>query len=156
MVEHITLRSTLLRTLQGQLAVIPNREVFQKPLVNFSHFGGRRIDLSVGVSYGTDLQQARQVALAALADVSTRDPEQDVEVFYEGFGESSIDLTARLWIRFEREAEFLAARSEAVIGIKAAFDAAGITIPFPIRTLDFSEVGGRRLRQEIGRGQANS
>lgn len=148
-VEHINLRATLVRTLQGQLAVIPNREVFQKPLLNFSHFGSRRVDLSVGVTYGTDLPHAQAVARDALAALPARDPSRPPEVFYEGFGESSIDMTVRVWIPFERESEFLEARSDAVMRLKQAFDNADITIPFPIRTLDFSEVGGRRLGEEM-------
>jgi small conductance mechanosensitive channel len=103
----------------------------------------------VGVSYGSDLRQAREAALAALAGVPGRDTTRDSEVFYEQFGDSSIDLTARFWIPFERETDFLSARSEAVVRIKDAFDAAGITIPFPIRTLDFSTVGGRLLSEEL-------
>jgi small conductance mechanosensitive channel len=63
-------------------------------------------------------------------------------VFYTGFGDSSIIFELRFWIPFAVQTDYLHARSEAVMRIKAAFDSAGITIPFPIRTLDFSEVGG--------------
>jgi small conductance mechanosensitive channel len=45
----------------------------------------------------------------------------------------------------------MAARSEAIIAIKKAFDAQDITIPFPIRTLDFGEVGGDRLDEVLPR-----
>jgi len=50
-VERISLRSTELRTPQGQLVLIPNKEVFQNPIINYTLTGKRRIDLKVGVSY---------------------------------------------------------------------------------------------------------
>ena len=49
------------------------------------------------------------------------------------------------------QAEFLAARSDAILAITRAFDANGITIPFPIRTLDFGIVGGERLEDVLAR-----
>jgi len=51
-VEEINLRDTILRTFQGQTVIIPNKEVFQNPIENFSRLGKRRIDLWIGVSYG--------------------------------------------------------------------------------------------------------
>lgn len=147
-VEHINLRSTILRTLTGQVAIIPNKDVFQTPLVNFSQSGRRRVDLKVGVSYGDDLERAQRIAVEAVAGIPGREPDRDAELFYEGFGESSIDFSLRFWIAFAKEPDYLLARSEAVKRIKKAFDDNDVTIPFPIRTLDFSRVGGTTLREE--------
>ena len=148
-VEQTNMRATVLRTFDGQRVIIPNSEVFQNPLVNFTSLGRRRVDISVGVSYGDDLEEARRIAIGAVEGVESRDPNHDVEVFYEEFGESSINFQLRFWIQFGKQTDFLSARSEAIIRIKQAFDESGITIPFPIRTLDFSEVGGVRLSQEL-------
>ncbi len=148
-VEHLDLRTTVLRTFQGQHVRIPNSDVFQNPLVNYSVTGSRRVDLSVGVSYGDDLEKARRVAVEAVEGVEGRDEARDVELFYESFGGSSIDFQIRFWIPFGGQADFLRARSDAIVRIKAAFDREGVSIPFPIRTLDFSDVGGRRLSSEL-------
>ena len=78
-----------------------------------------------------------------------RDTGKDVEVFYEGFGGSSIDFVARFWIDYRRQVEYKTAVSEAVIAIKKAFDAHDVMIPFPIRTLDFGIKGGESLRQAL-------
>ncbi len=59
-VEEINLRDTVLRTFQGQLVIIPNKDVFQKPIENYSLLGKRRLDLKVGVSYGDDLERVRR------------------------------------------------------------------------------------------------
>ena len=141
-VEHIDLRATTIRTLQGQRVLIPNGLVFKNPLTNYTSTGARRVDLKVGVSYGDDLEKARRVALDAVRSIEERDPHRDVELFYEGFGDSSIDFTIRFWIPFRRQTDYLHARSEAVMRIKRAFDQNDVTIPFPIRTLDFAPVGG--------------
>lgn len=153
-VEHINLRATVLRTLSGQRVFIPNKEVFNQPIENFSAYGRRRIDLPVGISYGDDLERAKGIAIAAVEAVPGREPDQPVELFYEGFGDSSINFVIRFWIPFTHEPDYLEARSQAVQRIKRAFDEQAVTIPFPIRTLDFSQVGGRLLSEELHAARA--
>jgi small conductance mechanosensitive channel len=149
-VTEINLRSTKLHTLQGQTVIIPNANVFTEAVVNYST-GERRVDLECGVAYGDDLEQAREVALQAIRALPMVRQDRPVDLHYEGFGDSSIDFTLRFWIAFERQPDFLSARSEAIIALKKAFDEAGITIPFPIRTLDFGVVGGERLDEVLPR-----
>lgn len=137
-VLEVNLRWTELLTQQGQLVLIPNKQVFENPIMNYSARGSRRVDISLGVSYGDDLEKARRVAMEAVAALPARLPDREVELFYEEFAESSIDFTVRFWIAFETQKDYLAARSDAIIRIKQAFDANGITIPFPTRTLEFA------------------
>ena len=151
-VERINMRAIEMRTFQGQKVIIPNSKVFQSPLVNFTDSGMRRVDLAVGVAYGDDLQRVRSVAVEAVEALAMREQSRDVELFFQEFGESSIDFEVRFWIRFARWTDYLRARSEAIIAIHRAFDEAGLTIPFPIRTLDFSRVGGVTLAEELPRG----
>lgn len=146
-VERVQLRATALRMFTGQRVLIPNAQVFKNPIINYSQTGARRVDIAVGVSYAEDLARAREVAIAAIEPLEFRDPHRDVELFYEEFGDSSINFQLRFWIDFRKQTEFLTARSQAIMALKAAFDDAGITIPFPIRTLDFDggAVGGQGL-----------
>lgn len=143
-VNHISLRSTTIITFQGQRIVVPNKSVFENPLQNFST-SHRRIDLAVGVSYGDDLQQVQDVTLAAVEALPMVDDNKPVDLYYDGFGDSSINFTVRFWIDFQDQPDFLLARSEAIKAIKAAYDREDITIPFPIRTLDFGIKGGEKL-----------
>ncbi len=157
-VKRVHLRWTELRTQQGQVLLIPNKQVFENPITNYSTTGTRRIDLEVGVSYGDDLEKVRRVATRAVRQVSTRKADTDVELFFEEFGGSSIHLVVRFWIDFTfKQADYLAARSEAIERLKRAFDENGITIPFPIRTLDFAvRSGGEKLSEvleEVGVGR---
>jgi small conductance mechanosensitive channel len=147
-IREINLRATIMSTMTGQVVHIPNNQVLNNPIVNYST-GRRRVDLKVGVSYGDDLEKAKNVAVTAVEAVAARDTNANVELFYEGFGASSVDFVIRFWIPFQRWPDFMAARSEAVMRIKRAFDENDITIPFPIRTLDFGIVGGERLAEVL-------
>jgi len=152
-VDHINMRATILRTFQGQMVILPNSEVFKNPITNFSQAGTRRVDVAVGVSYGDDLEKVRRVATQAIESMEGVLREKPVELFYEEFGGSSINFQIRFWIDFDRWPDFLRARSEAIMRIKRAFDENDITIPFPITTLDFSEIGGETLAKAWpGRG----
>ncbi len=148
-IDRITLRSTELRTFQGQIVIIPNKDVFQNPITNYSRLGKRRVDLACGVAYGDDLEKAKQVALKAVQDLDVIDRDRPVDLYYESFGESSIDFTLRFWVDFRKQTDFLSARSDAIMRIKRAFDENEITIPYPIRTLDFGVVGGEKLNEML-------
>lgn len=143
-VEAIHLRTTSLRSPDGKLVIVPNRRVFETQLINYSDAGKLRVDVRVGVAYDDDLEVARSAALEALSAVP-RLEDEPVEVFYEGFGDSSIDLIGRFWVDYAGPRDVIAARSEAVTNIKAAFDQRGITIPFPIRTLDVDDATAASL-----------
>ncbi|MEP0549165.1 MAG: mechanosensitive ion channel family protein [Rhodothermales bacterium] len=143
-VVDVNLRSTRVRTFQGQIAIIPNSNVFQNPVENYST-GQRRVDVSCGVAYGDDLEEARALALGAVQSLGFVDQNRPVDLYFNEFGDSSINFSLRFWVDFHKQTDFLAAQSEAIIAIKKAFDDGGITIPFPIRTLDFGVVGGERL-----------
>ena len=148
-VEKIDLRSTTLRTPEGQLVLIPNRLVFENPMVNFTGTRRRRVDLDVGIAYGDDLAKARDVAIRAVANIQHLGEDPDIRLFYTAFGDSSINFVVRFWVDYDRHATYLAARSEAIEAIKLAFDENDITIPFPIRTLDFGIVGGEPLSDHL-------
>ncbi|HSM36190.1 MAG TPA: mechanosensitive ion channel family protein [Longimicrobiales bacterium] len=150
-VDTVDLRATVVRTFQGQIVRIPNAEVFQNPLVNYSQSGQRRVDIPLGVSYGDDLTRAREIAIAAVEEVENRDAAREVVCFYTEFGDSSINFLIAFWLATGGQAAYLAARSEAIVRLKEAFDANDITIPFPIRTLDFGVSGGRALAEELER-----
>lgn len=148
-VKRIHLRWTEIRTQQGQVVLIPNKQVFENPIMNYSASGKRRVDLRLGVSYGDDLEKVRRLAIRAVEGVSTRLPDKEVELFYEEFGESSINFVVRFWINYMKQPDFLQAQSEAIERIKKAFDENSITIPFPIRTLDFAVKGGENLAEVL-------
>ena len=144
-VTKLNLRNTIIRTVTGQIVYIPNKKVFENPLENFTVTGERRIDLSCGVSYGYDLEKARDVATEAVDKLEHVLSNRGIEFYFEEFGGSSINFKIRFWVAFSTNPDFWSARSEAIIAITKAFDANDIMIPFPIRTLDFGIRGGEKL-----------
>jgi small conductance mechanosensitive channel len=154
-VININFRSTIVRTLQGQHVHIPNKDIFNKPIVNFSREGKRRIDLECGISYGDDLEKVRQVVLEAIQKIPYLDQSQEITFFYKEFGDSSINFVVRYWVKFMKQPDYLTALSDGIILVKKAFDANDITIPFPIRTLDFGIKGGEKLTEQLATIQTN-
>lgn len=154
-VERIDLRTTILRRLDGPIVIIPNKTVFQNRIVNYSAGNGRRVELPIGVSYSDDLDQARQVALDAVPSFEGVDEDRAAEFYWTEFGGSSINGMLRFWLNREGMADFLRARSEAVMSLKKAYDDAGISIPFPIRTLEVESSSAEVLAGAFGMDRQN-
>ncbi|MFL9829527.1 mechanosensitive ion channel family protein [Flavobacterium sp. ARAG 55.4] len=146
-VKEVNLRDTIIETFQGKTVIIPNKEVFQNPIENYSFLQKRRFDLSVGVSYGDDLEKVRQITLDAVSDIAELSKEDTINVFFVEFGDSSVNLSVRMWINTPEQSVYNKVGSEAIIKIKKAYDANDIMIPFPIRTLDFGIKGGTTLNE---------
>ncbi len=136
-VEEITIRDTHIRQTDGQLAVVPNAELFQNPVVVRTDTELRRTTIICGVAYGEDVDAARDVILDAVRGVdSVRNDVRDVQVFAQAFGASSIDFEIAWWTG-SRPVDIRASRDQVVAAVKRALDEAGIEIPFPYRTLTF-------------------
>ena len=148
-VREINLRSTVLDTFQGQKVILPNAKVFGDPIINYSARRERRVDLTCGVGYGDDLGHAQRVAVQAVEGLDVRKASRPVQLYFTEFGDSSINFVVRFWVDFAAQTDFLEAQSQAIMAVKAAFDGAGVTIPFPIRTLDFDPNGGVALRAAL-------
>ncbi len=159
-IKQVTLRSTILQQPSGQVVIIPNKDVIQNAVINYSYTGRRRIDLECGVSYGDDLEKVKKVVREAIENEVDHNSNQPVEIYFKEFGDSSINFVLRFWRNITSQADYLEATDAAVVAIKKAFDANNITIPFPIRTLDFGIVGGERLDElyplkEMSSGKTN-
>ncbi len=145
----INMRDTIIQTFSGQMVIVPNKDIFQNSLENYTRSGVRRFELSVGVSYGDDLEKVKQVAMQAVKKISVLDPNEPPRLFYESFADSSINFILQIWINSTEQPVFLQARSETIMLIKKAFDENDISIPYPIRTLDFGIKGGENLAEVL-------
>lgn len=157
-VMEVTLRHTTLQTLQGQEVMIPNKIVAQEPITNFNKLGMRRVDLSCGVSYGDDLEKVRKLTIDAIQSKVAYEKSKPVQLFFNEFGDSSINYTLRFWLAQGKsgQADFLEAQSDAIMAIKKTYDDNDIMIPFPIRTLDFGIKGGEKLSEMMGNEKKDS
>ena len=141
------LRVTLLETFTGQKVFIPNRDVLQNPISNYTDLGKRRIDMSVGVSYGDDLEKVQSVVLETIKNVDGVIDHENTVFDYEEFGDSSIVFNIRFWIDYPGKPGYFTVKTNAIIALKKALDENNIMIPFPIRTMDFGIRGGEKLSE---------
>lgn len=133
-VEEIALRSTQIRTYQGELVVVPNSIVFASPVTVNTGKPQRRTDLAIGVDYNTPLPHAVSTLAEAAKSVEEVYPNPSVEVDIVGFGDSSIDMVVRYWTNPQQKS-VRRIRTQVILALKKACDEADINIPYPIRTV---------------------
>lgn len=146
-VKAINLRNTLVQTFHGQLEIVPNKILFRNIVTNFSTLGIRRVQIPVGISYADNIEKANQALVKALKTQDYVVNKEDIQVYAEGFGDSSVNLLVWFWIAYPGETGFMQARHEAVHLVHQTLAKHNIQIPFPIRTLDFGIKGGKELQQ---------
>ncbi len=133
-VTDIQLRATELLAPDGVKVLIPNGDVFTNTIRNFTKTNMRRVELTVGVAYDSDLEQVTRVALDAIREVPGLLNDPEPILFFHEFGDSAIVFSIRYWFDTTENDVFMA-RDIGVKAIKAAFEREGIEIPFPIRTI---------------------
>jgi len=148
-IVDIDLRATRLKLPTGQRVIIPNKDVIQNPLKNFSASGERRVDLTCGISYGDNIDSVEKLVTEAVKNIEGVQKDKGIDFMYTEFGDSSINFLVRFWINETNQGQYLKYRSKAIIAIKKSFDDHDIMIPYPIRTLDFGIRGGVPLSKMI-------
>ncbi len=136
-ITEIDVRTTQIKGLDGTEHIIPNSDMMTDVVQNFTINEFRRISVVVGVHYATPLDKAINVSLAAVKKHESVVVSPSPEVICTEFDDSSINLEVRFWI--ESSEKWLLVRSHIIQQIKLDFDKAGITIPFPIRTLSVDD-----------------
>lgn len=127
-VNAISLFVTELTTPDNVQIIVPNSDVWGKPITNFSYHDRRRLDLRFGIDYGDDIAKAKEILLD-LAREDERvlgDPEPWVRVV--NLGDSSVDLGCRFWCK---ASDYWELKWHLTQSAKEAFDAGGISIPYP-------------------------
>ena len=126
-VKEIGLVYTELITADNRLIVIPNGTLIDSSIVNVTATGKRRLELSVGIGYKSDLKKAKEVLIRLGENDPVRDPENPVNVFVSELAESSVNLGLHVWVS---SSEYWNAKWRLTENIKMAFDEEGIEIPF--------------------------
>ncbi len=130
-VEKIDILHTGLKTPHNQTIIIPNGQIANSSITNYSAKDTRRADLSIGVSYDTDIKQAREVILRVLnTDERTLKEPAEPVVVLTNLGDSSLDLSARAWTTTDDYWDYFFQNLEK---IKEELDKEGIEMPFPQR-----------------------
>ncbi|MDM1050328.1 mechanosensitive ion channel family protein [Sphingobacterium hotanense] len=127
-VKVIDIFNTRLVTPQNQLVIIPNGELSNSNITNYTELGTRRTWFDIGVSYDADLRKAKSILLDCIRsnEFAFSDPEPAVVV--TSLGDSAINLSVRVTTSNEN---FWTMQEQLIISCKEALDKAGIEIPFP-------------------------
>ena len=134
-VEHIRARSTVIRTNDNIMMIVPNTKFIDSPVTNWT-YGDRRVRfrIPVSVAYGSDIVKVRDTLLAVAGENRHTLKEPVPGVFLENFGENAIDFKLVVWSS-EMSARPSRYRSDINFAIAEKFREAGIEMPFPQRDL---------------------
>lgn len=138
-VEDIKIRATTIKTYDGRQVVIPNSDLYTSALTVNTAYKQRRLQVAVGIGYEDDIEAAKAEILQALDKVESVSKKAQPSVIATGFGDSTIDLMVRWFIEDGTQANKVTSIHQVIVEIKSALDAAGVNIPFPIRTIDLSD-----------------
>lgn len=127
-VSAIGMMSTELLAYDNKIITIPNKLVWGSVIVNFTRLPTRRVDVTVGVSYGTDLNKAIQVAMDLMKNHSLVLGDPAPAVVVTELADSSVNLQLRAWSKTE---DYWTVNFELTKGIFEAFKSEEVEIPFP-------------------------
>lgn len=145
-VETISLRSTVIITNENLAVIVPNSKLVQNKFVNYSYGAPVvRLNIPIGVAYGSDLEKVSIALLEAARSVERVLNKPEPQVHFSGFGDSSIDLQIRVWI--DKPRDHTTITSDVNFAVEAAFRKYNIEIPFPQRDLHV-RAGSLRLAQD--------
>ena len=128
LVEEVNLFTSILHTPDNRKVIVPNGEIYDGVITNYSAHATRRVDMVFGIGYDDDIRKARQIIREVLEN-DTRILEEPEPVVVVGeLADNSVNFHVRPWVRTEDYEDVKAGVTEK---IKLAFDENGISIPYP-------------------------
>lgn len=139
-VEEITMRSTRIKTYDGERVIIPNADVYTHTIQVRTAYRTRRVQFSVGIAYPESIEEAREIIHRTLRETEGVLTDPGPWVYVSELGDFAVVFTVYFWTGSE-QANVLAVSDRVATGIKLALNQAGIEIPYP-RTVAFLRGGG--------------
>ncbi len=150
-VLDIGLRATRIRTTDNIVVTIPNNEIMNRDIVNYTILSTRiRVRINIGIAYSADIRQAKDTLVAVAREIPWVSASPAPKVVVRNFGESAIGLQLRVWIDDARKR--MDTISEITDRVKTAFDRRGIEIPYPKREIIIQrrqDTAGQRQEPDI-------
>jgi small conductance mechanosensitive channel len=117
-VEEIQLRSTLLRTMDGLHVIIPNKEIFQKPIINHSLTPERRAEITFNVPVANEnTMQIKQLIEDALKGMDKLAQDKSPQIYFNGIDGTNLKVTVTNWIKNEDIRDFESTKNEILVRI---------------------------------------
>ena len=128
-VKNINYQSTLVETIDGSVIAFLNSQLFTKNFKNMTrNHGYEMAKITVGVAYGSKIDAVREMIIERISKLDCYDPGKGVQVLFQNFGESSVDLLVVVWVRVSSQVADVALIKE---NIYSVLNENGIEIPFP-------------------------
>jgi len=131
-VREIQIFYTYITTPTNQEIIVPNGDLSNNAVKNFSFHDTRRIDLTFGIGYEDNIDQAKEILMKLITDEEKAMKDPAPMVFIENLNDSSVDFRVRAWSANSDYWDIVNSMSEKV---KKSFDSAGVSIPFPQRDI---------------------
>ena len=133
-VIDIGLRATRIKTTDNIVVIIPNNEIMTRDIVNYTIISSSiRVRVNIGIAYDADMVKAKALIIQAAQSADWILAEPSPKVVVRDFGESSVELQLRVWIKDARKR--MDTISYITDTVKTLFDQNGIEIPFPKRDI---------------------
>lgn len=129
-VVDVGILTTELTSPDNTKIIVPNSSIMGGAISNISAHPTRRVDMTIGVSYGDDLDQAKQIMEELLAGDARVLKEPAVTIAVANLGDSSVDFVVRPWVN---RADYWGVKFDFLKAVKERFDAEGVSLPFPQR-----------------------
>lgn len=131
-VEEIQLRSTTIRTFSGLHLMIPNRDVIQKPLINYSLTPERRIELEFYIAHSSDLEITHKAIFHAIARIPYLYPGKPVDIYFNDVKYTAIKISVWFWINNHQPPGYMVARHDAIFNVITALKENNIPLVLPL------------------------
>ncbi|WP_203142303.1 mechanosensitive ion channel family protein [Marinobacter mangrovi] len=138
-VVEIQILYTIINTFDNRRIVIPNGQLSNASLTNVNAYEKRRADMVFGIGYGDDIDKAKAILKRLVEEDERSHADPAPNIFVGSLGESSVDINVRVWTDTPNVWPLIWDMQEKV---KKAFDAEGVTIPFPQRDVHLYETKG--------------
>lgn len=127
-VSEVQMFTTVLKTVDNKRVIVPNGQIVDGVITNFSAHETRRVDLIIGASYDDDMLKVKEVLSSVVAETEGVLSEPAPQIFVNDLGNSSVNYALRAWVP---TAEFIALRAVLTESVKRRFDEEGLHIPYP-------------------------
>ena len=142
-IEEINVRSTRIKTFDGERAVIPNGDVYTNAVLVKTAYDRRRVRFVVGIGYLDDIEKGRSTIKAVLDKTEGVMPDPGPWIYVSELAPSSVNFTVYFWVE-SNQANVLKVSDKVATGIKYALDRAGIDMPYPHSVVLFHDSTGTR------------
>ncbi len=133
-VREINIRDTVIETRDGELVIIPNKEVFENPIINYTHSQYRRREVKIGLGYEEDAERASGIFMETIKAIDGVEVDKEITIRAEALGDSALSLSAIFWVD-QQENDIFAVQSDVIKAIKTAAEEHKINLPYPIQTV---------------------